>query len=229
MKFERLGIIFDWDGVVLDSSSFHEESWKVLAMRHSLTLPEGHFNRGFGMRNETIIPEVLGWTANPNEIRQLAEEKEKIYRELLASNPIEPLPGVRELLLELKNNSIPTAVGSSTPRENLELALKLLNLESLFSATVSGSDVDRGKPFPDVFLKAASLIVRNPFECIVLEDAPVGIEAARQAGMRCVGVLTTNSSTALKNADLIVASLSHLSLNQLAQIRPMGNLSGSCQ
>lgn len=218
MNLKHLGIIFDWDGVVLDSSSFHEESWNILAARRSLSLPEGHFHRGFGMRNETIIPEVLEWTQVPEEISELAQEKELIYRELLKQKGIEPLPGVQALLSELKSLSIRTAVGSSTPRENLDLAMSLLQLEDFFEVTVCGNDVKRGKPFPDVFQTAADRLGCEYHHCVVIEDAPVGIEAAHRAGMQCVAIPTTNSIQVIQNADLIIPSLEDIVADQLAQL-----------
>jgi|SaaInl4_135m_RNA_FD_contig_21_1881092_length_1176_multi_10_in_0_out_0_2 HAD superfamily hydrolase (TIGR01509 family) len=221
MESKHLGVIFDWDGVVLDSSRFHEESWSLLASDRSLPLPDGHFHRGFGMRNESIIPEILGWSHNPEEIQELAFAKETLYRKLLSHTGIDPLPGVLKLLIELKSREIPTAVGSSTPRENLELAIQLLGLEEYFQATVCGDDVTRGKPFPDVFELAAQKIGCDASRCLVIEDAPVGIEAARNAQMKCVAVTTTNPAQTLAFADLVVNSLQELNAEQL--IKLVGN------
>ena len=118
-----VGVIFDWDGVVVDSAALHERSWEVLADETGLTLPAGHFVRGFGMTNERIIPEVLQWTRRPPRVRELAERKEAIYRRLAVERGVAPLPGVRRLLADLQAHHIPAAVASSSSRQNITTLL----------------------------------------------------------------------------------------------------------
>ncbi|MEM7395069.1 MAG: HAD family phosphatase, partial [Verrucomicrobiota bacterium] len=181
-------VIFDWDGVIIDSSRQHEQSWDIVAERYGLPLPEGHFKRGFGMKNEKIIPEVLQWTTEPEEVRKWADIKEATYREIITADGLEPLPGVTGLLDGLMEREIPCAVGSSTPRENLECALGLLGFRDAFRELVAGDDVVNGKPAPDIFLTAAERLGIEPGQSIVIEDAHVGIEAAKRAGMPVVAV-----------------------------------------
>lgn len=203
---KRWGILFDWDGVVIDSSPEHERSWELLAKERGLPLPEGHFKAGFGKKNEVIIP-ALGWTDDPLKVRELADRKEELYRGLVASNGVNILTGARELLEALKEEGIPRSVASSTPRKNLEALFAATGLDALFDAVVCGDDVSHGKPDPEVFLKAASLLALEPGSSIVIEDAFTGIEAARRGGMKVVGVATTNPIEALKDCDLSVCSL----------------------
>src|SRR5208283_3635574 len=151
----KLGAIFDWDGVILDSSSHHEESWKRLAKEAGFTLPDGHFKKGFGMKNEFIIPNLLDWSNRPEEIRQLSLRKEALYREILLEWGIHPLPGVTEWLAELRQHGVPCAIGSSTHRLNIDTSLGVLGFEDRFAAIVTAEDVSRGKPDPEVFLTAA--------------------------------------------------------------------------
>jgi HAD superfamily hydrolase (TIGR01509 family) len=200
------GVIFDWDGVVIDSSSQHERSWELLAAERDLFLPEGHFKAGFGKKNEIIIP-ALGWGDDPALIRELADRKEELYRELVAAEGLIVLPGARELLEALKAAGIPRAVGSSTPRANLDALFAKTGLDVLFDAVVCGSDVTHGKPDPEVFLSGAAKLELPPERCIVIEDAFAGIEAARRAGMKVVGVATTNLLDSLTFCDLAVTSL----------------------
>ena len=200
------GVLFDWDGVVIDSSSQHERSWELLASERDLFLPEGHFKAGFGKKNEVIIP-ALGWGDDPAVIRTLANRKEELYRGLVAAEGITILPGARELLEALKREGIPSAVGSSTPQENLDALFAVTGLDALFDAVVCGSDVTRGKPDPEVFLKGAGCLGLQPGQCVVIEDAFAGIEAARRAGMKVVGVATTNPIASLDKCDLAVISL----------------------
>jgi len=204
-------VIFDWDGVVVDSSAQHEKSWELLAQEEGLFLPSDHFKKGFGKKNQVIIP-VLGWSENPTEIERLGNRKEELYRELVRKDGIAPLPGVKELLLKLKEAGIPRSVGSSTPGENIRFVLHLAGLDGLFSAFTCAEDVSHGKPHPEVFLKAAAAVNVSPADCVVIEDAFVGIEAAHAAGMKCVAVATTNDLKLLGQADLAVASLEETSL-----------------
>ena len=212
-------VIFDWDGVVLDSSAHHERSWEILASRRGLPLPPDHFKRGFGKKNNLIIPD-LGWAVAPLEITELAEEKEEIYRALVREKGIRPLPGVRELLAALRARDIPCAIGSSTERANLDLLLDLMDLRDFFRVIVSGEEVVHGKPDPSIFLLAAERLGFAPAECVVIEDALVGIEAARQAGMPVVAVATTNPLDALGAAHAAVSGMAEITPELLASLAP---------
>jgi HAD superfamily hydrolase (TIGR01509 family) len=214
------GVLFDWDGVVIDSSSQHERSWDLLASERGLTLPEGHFKAGFGKKNEVIIP-AMGWGSDPSLIKELADRKEELYRELVAAEGVIVLPGARELLLALKEAGIPRAVGSSTPRGNLDALFAATGLNAFFDAVVCGTDVTHGKPDPEVFLKGAAILGLAPHRCIVIEDAFAGIEAARSGGMKVVGVATTNPLSSLiesGDCDLAVESLEEISPVVLAKL-----------
>jgi beta-phosphoglucomutase family hydrolase len=214
----NMGIIFDWDGVIIDSSCYHKESWERLALEKGRKLPPGHFKKGFGMKNELIIPEILGWTNEPREINQLSLRKEQLYREIMEKKGIMPLPGVREFLSLLHRKNVTCAIGSSTHKENISLALRLLKFERYFSAVISAEDVDHGKPNPQVFLKAAERIGIHPAKCIVFEDALVGIRAARAGNMKVVAVATTNPVSRLSEADRIVKRMDMLTIEDLVAI-----------
>jgi HAD superfamily hydrolase (TIGR01509 family) len=213
------GVLFDWDGVIIDSSSQHERAWELLAAEERFTLPEGHFKAGFGKKNEVIIP-ALGWALDPSEINRLSFRKEEIYRELVSFEGLVILPGAAELLGSLRDAGIPRALGSSTPRENLDALFAVSGLDSLFDAVVCGSDVSRGKPDPEVFLKGAGFLGLPPGRCVVVEDAFAGIEAARSGGMKVVGVATTNPLDSLSGCDLAVMSLAELDPPRLGALFP---------
>ena len=212
------GVIFDWDGVVIDSSAQHEKSWELLAHEIQKPLPPGHFKAGFGKKNQEIIPNLLRWSNDPEEIRKLGERKEELYRELVREQGVAVLPGARELLEALKNASIPRSVGSSTPRSNLDSIFAATGLDRLFDAVVCGDDVANGKPAPDVFLLAAKRLGLDPADCLVIEDAHVGIEAAHRAGMKVLAVATTNSLDELGSADSAVPSIVGVTPDFLNQI-----------
>lgn len=210
------GAIFDWDGVIVDSSSYHRESWERLAAQEGRVLPEGYFERGFGLRNETIIPTILRWSDDVRESAEIAERKEALYREIICQRGIAPLPGVREFLAMLRNHGIPCAIGSSTPRLNITCALDMLKLEDSFSAIIAAEEVTRGKPDPEVFLLAARRLNRAPERCVVFEDAVAGIAAARAGNMKVVAIATTSPASRLRHADLVVARLDELDIARTA-------------
>jgi HAD superfamily hydrolase (TIGR01509 family) len=210
------GALFDWDGVVIDSSRHHEESWERLARELELPLVEGHFRRGFGRKNEFIIPTILEWTTEAAEIRRISLRKEALYREIVAEWSLEALPGVRTWLERLRDAGVPCAIGSSTHRANIDLSLGLIGLAEFFTGVVTAEDVSHGKPDPEVFVKAAASIDRAPAQCVVFEDALVGIEAARRGGMKVVGVATTHPAAEISAADRVVHRLDELQPADLA-------------
>jgi len=210
--------VFDWDGVIVDSSRAHAESWVRLAREESRSLPPDHFRRGFGMKNEVIIPKLLAWATDPQDIRRLSLRKEALYREIIREQGIESLPGARPFLESLRTSGVPCAVGSSTHRVNITTALEVLGLTGFFRAIVSAEDVHHGKPDPEVFLVAARKLDTPPGRCVVFEDAHAGIDAARNAGMKVVAVATTNKAAALGHADRVVHRLDELTLGDLQQL-----------
>ncbi len=203
-------VIFDFDGVVIDSHVAHERSWFALAGELGRPFTKEIFVSTFGQRNDSILP-MLGWAGEGDEsgIRRLGDRKEEIYREILRKGGISPLPGVRELLMDLRMNGIPCAIGTSTPRENVGCVLEITGLSGFFQAVAASEDVTRGKPDPEVFLKAAGKLRAEPSDCVVIEDAQVGIRAAKAAGMKALAVTTTHSAEALEpeGPDRIESSL----------------------
>ena len=208
-------VIFDWDGVVVDSSAHHERSWEILAAKRELPLPADHFKRGFGKKNNVIIPD-LGWAKEPADVEALAHEKEEIYRSLVREKGIEPLQGVRELLAALQDAEIPCAIGSSTERANLDCLLDMMDLRNFFRVIVSGEEVVHGKPDPSIFLLAAERLGVAPADCVVIEDALVGIEAAKRASIPVLAVATTNPVEALGSADAALPTMAEVTIDHLA-------------
>ncbi|MCG3150444.1 MAG: Beta-phosphoglucomutase [Verrucomicrobiae bacterium] len=207
---DKWAAIFDWDGVIIDSSRQHAASWERLAKSEKRTLPEGHFQKSFGMKNERIFPEVLKWTTDPAEIKRLAWVKEEHYRDIVRETGIEALPGVRTFLERLRDAGVPRVIGSSTPRENIDLVVKLVGLSDFFPEIVAAGDVTHGKPDPEVFLLGAKRLGFPAQRCVVFEDAHVGIEAARRAQMKVIGVATTHPAASIADADRVVHQLDEL-------------------
>ena len=209
--------IFDWDGVILDSSRHHEESWERLGREEGRVLPEGHFLRGFGRRNIEIMRDLLGWSTDLAEIQRLSLRKEEWYREVVKEWGIEPLPGVQVWLERLEAAGIACGIGSSTEKKNVELGLGILGLERFFRTAVTAEDVQRGKPAPDVFLEVARRLGAEAGRCVVFEEAPAGVEAGRAAGMKVVGVTTTHPGGHLEGVDREVERLDELRVEELAE------------
>ena len=208
--------IFDWDGVIINSIRQHEAAWQRLAKEEKLPMPADAFRRGFGMKNDRIIPEVLGWTMDDAEIRRLSQRKEALYRTILQEAGIESLPGVNAFLGALNMAAVPRAIASSTEYENIRVALDLIGLRDYFDVIISAEDVSRGKPDPEVFLLAAEKLAVPATHCVVFEDAVVGIEAGHAAGMKVVAVTSTNPRAALQAADRVVTQLDRLSIKELS-------------
>lgn len=203
-------VIFDFDGVVIDSHEAHERSWFALADELGQPFTREIFVSTFGQRNESILP-LLGWAEEGDKarIQQLGDRKESLYREILRKEGIAPLPGVVALLEDLRARGIPCAIGTSTPRANVACVLEITGLARFFREVAAAEDVSRGKPDPEVFLKAAEKLGAEPSTCVVIEDAQVGIRAAKAAGMKAVAVTTTHPAESLASEmpDRIEASL----------------------
>jgi HAD superfamily hydrolase (TIGR01509 family) len=216
----QIGFIFDWDGVVVDSSNLHEKSWNILAKEINLPLPDAHFKKGFGKRNSVIIPEILGWSQEKAKIEQWGKRKEEIYRELGEKSGIQIIDGIHDFLKEMKLNNISAVIGTSTDRENIELAFGQLGIENFFLDAICAEDVSQGKPHPEVFLKGADLLGLPPEQCVVFEDSLHGIEAATRGGMKAVAITTSQPASLLQEAgaDLIVDSPIELTVNSLVQL-----------
>lgn len=212
------GIIFDWDGVIIDSAAQHERAWELLSAEIGKPLPPRHFQLSFGKKNQEIIPRILNWSNDPEEIANLSARKEELYRELVREDGVKVLPGAKELLMTLRSARIPRSLGSSTPRINLDVLFSVTGLGELFDAIVCGDDVTHGKPAPDVFLLAAQRLGLASKECLVIEDAHVGIEAAHNAGMKVIAVATTHPAAELQNADAVADSLLDLDVEFLLQM-----------
>ena len=201
--------IFDMDGVLVDSSQAHFLAWNELGARIGTPFTAELFAQTFGMHNQQIFPLWLGEQPQAR-IDELSQEKEALYR-AVAEREMRGLEGAVELVRSLDEAGFALAVGSSGPHANVQLILELLGIRECFDALSTGDDVHHGKPHPEVFLKAAERLGLNPERCVVVEDAPQGVEAARRAGMRVVAVTSSRPASDLADADQVVDSLLHLS------------------
>lgn len=199
-------VIWDVDGTLVDSEEYHWLSWRDAMAAEGSPITHEQFRASFGLRNDRILRGWLGSDITDEAISRIGDAKEEEYRRLARERGLSPLPGAAEWTARLHAEGWKQAIGSSAPRLNVEVALRVLKLDQFFDGIASAEDVMRGKPDPQVFLTAAARLGVPPARCIVVEDAVLGVEAARRAGMRCIGV----SRTATLEADVYVRSLADL-------------------
>jgi len=207
-------ILWDMDGVLVNTAGFHFRAWQTLAAELGQEFTEEQFWPTFGRRNSEILHEVFG-ISSASEMGHLIERKEEILHELLADSRITPMPGVVALLEATRRLGCRQAVASSSPRQNVLTVLRAAGLESYFDAVITAENVTEGKPSPQVFLVAARSLGVAPYDCVVVEDSVAGVQAAKAAGARCIAVTTSRSAPALAAADLVVSSLEQVRLGQI--------------
>ena len=200
-------MLWDVDGTMIDSSEYHWLSWRDALAAENFPLTREQFSEVFGRRNDEILRGYFGEAYPAGEVERVGGSKERMYRGLVRTRGIELLPGVRGWLERLKRQGWLQAVATSAPRENIEAIMPALGLSAYFDAVAAAEDVTVGKPDPQIFLFAARKLGVEPSACVVVEDAPAGLEAARRAGMRNVGVLSHHPEL---QADIVVRTLDEL-------------------
>jgi beta-phosphoglucomutase len=214
-------VIWDVDGTLVDTAELHFHAWDELCrdLGHNFTRAE--FAATFGRRNPEIIRHLFGDRFDDANIARLGDRKEQLYR-TAARKGVSLLPGVRELLDVLHSAGFQQAIGSSAPRENIDLILQLTDSCHFFDAITSSEDTQRGKPDPQVFLVAAGKLGVSPQHCVVMEDAVAGVQAAKAGGMKCVGVTFVghHPDAALRQAgaDLVVKTLAEVSVDAIRRL-----------
>jgi len=218
MSVNKRALIFDMDGTIVDNMAFHTQSWITFFERRGHAIDADAFFRATaGRQGGEIIRSHFGEHLLDDEVLSLNHEKEAVYRELYAPHR-KAVEGFEDLIADAKSQGIALAVGTAAPPANVEFTLDGLDLRRHFDAIVGATDVARGKPHPDVFLEAAKRCGAEPADCIVFEDAPLGVEAARRAGMRAVVLTTTLPAEAFAEFDNVIAivpDFSQLSLDDL--------------
>jgi beta-phosphoglucomutase family hydrolase len=202
--------LWDMDGTLVDSAKYHWQAWRDTMADEGFPITHEQFLVTFGQRNDSILRQWLGEKTAPELIRRIGDAKEALYRQHVRKQGIKPLPGVAHRLQQLHQQGWLQAIASAAPRANIETILEVLSASDLFQAIVSAEDVHKGKPDPEVFLVAARKLGLPPEHCIVVEDARHGVQAARAAGMRSIGVSRNDKHLP---ADIVVRSLDLLDVN----------------
>lgn len=214
-------VLWDMDGTLIDSEEFHWIAWRDTLAKEGVTIKYEQFLLSFGRRDDAFLPQWLGGAATPERITSIAEAKEELYRDLVRKNGIAPLPGVAAWIRRLHEQGWLQAIASAAPRANIDAVLEALNAAHRFQDIVSADDVHRGKPDPEVFLLAAARVGAPADRCIVVEDALAGVQGARSAGMRSIGVGHNGNRLP---ADIVVNSLDLLAPNAFdTLLRPEQN------
>jgi beta-phosphoglucomutase family hydrolase len=214
---ENRAVIWDMDGVLVDTAEHHYQSWKFAFAKQGIEFSQEDFKKIFGMRNDAIIRKTMGGGAGRDKIEEVAKDKEEFFRTTVKRD-LRPFPGVIDLLKTLKGNGIRSAIASSAPMENIRVILEGLGIKEYFQALVYGQEVTEGKPSPLIFQLAARKLGVETRCCIVIEDAVAGVKAAKAAGMRCIAVTNSHPAESLAGADLVVDSLQKVGLNELNKL-----------
>jgi HAD superfamily hydrolase (TIGR01509 family) len=207
------------DGVLVHSMPLHTLAWERYLAKLGITV-ENLEQRMHGKRNSELVRDMIGANLPQDVVFQHGAEKERLFRELMIADGLSryKIPGIREFLD--RYSDLPKAVASNAEPQNIDFVLDRFDLRRYFPVTVNGMQVARPKPFPDVYLEAARQLNIAPKLCIVFEDSPTGVEAARAAGMRVVGVVTTPTTfedVQLEIKDFLDPALDPWMKAQLAQ------------
>jgi beta-phosphoglucomutase family hydrolase len=200
-------VLWDMDGTLVNSEELHWIAWRNTMAKEGIVITREQFLSTFGQRNDSIIPAWLGSAVSAERIERIGQAKEELYRDLVQRVGIAPESGVATWLDRLHKHGWQQAIASAAPRANIDAVLEALSVKHVFQGIVSAEDVHRGKPDPEVYLLAASRVGVPAERCIVVEDASAGIEGARRAGMRSVGVSHKGKDL---HADVVVESLEQL-------------------
>ncbi len=214
MSESRLeAVIWDMDGVIADTADYHYAAWRETFAEHGVNFTKEDFMQFFGRRHDTIIRFGLG-EVSPEQFNEITEHKQQLYRKIVSENVV-ALPGAKELIRSLNEHHIKTAIASSAPMDNITVITDPLGITGCFQAIVSGLEVPESKPDPAIFLLAAERLGVPRENCVVMEDAVAGVAGAKKAGMKCVAVTNSHPAASLGSADIIVDSLTEISIERL--------------
>jgi len=203
--------IFDMDGVIIDSEPLHFEVDIQVMKDFGASITQEQLEKYVGMTNPEMWKLIREEYQLQRTVSEIIDYQLSNKIKILTAREMEPIDGIRELLADLKASGIPVGIASSSPPVFIKAVLDKFGLLDAFNCIVSGEEVERGKPAPDVYLKAAELLGVEPASCMVLEDARHGIAAAKAAGMQCIGFVNPNSGNQdLSAADYVVRSIAEV-------------------
>ncbi|MEQ8583277.1 MAG: HAD family phosphatase [Marinoscillum sp.] len=209
-----IGLIFDMDGVIVHNNEYHYLAWQKLAKKYNVKITRKYYREKMNGRTLMELMEIIfDGELDKSQALSVGLEKEAIYRELYAEHR-EATKGLIPFLELARSKNIPMVVGTSAPKENVDFTLDGLDLRKYFVGVVDDSMVTKGKPEPEVYLKCAEMIKREPQKCIVFEDALSGIKAGQRAGAKVIALATSHERKEL-SADLIIDDFTQLKWEQV--------------
>lgn len=212
-----MGILFDMDGVIADTNPFHKTSIQQFCTRHGIDASDAFLKeKVYGRVNKEWIPNLFG-ALNAEKVKALADEKEQLFREIYAPH-LRAVDGLIEFLQLLQKNGVKAAVATSAPLENADFILDGLNIRKYFDAVLHSADVEKGKPHPEIYLKAAAALGKLPTECIVIEDSISGVQAGKAAGSKVIGITTTHEGVEFGSIDLVINDFIGLGMAKLTTL-----------
>ena len=211
LRQSRKAVLCDMDGVIADSYSFHFAAWREIFAKRGIEFTKQDFANLFGAGNDLIVGSVMGRQLSEKDVRSMLQEKEEAFRRRAAGR-IKPFPGVVRLLNALRKGHFGLGLVSSAPTENIGFVLGELGLAGAFSCIVSGHELSETKPSPQIYLLAAEKLRVTADDCVVIEDSPIGVKAAKSAGMKCLAVANSHPRENLQEADKLVDSLENVDL-----------------
>lgn len=209
-------VIWDMDGVLLDSKLIHFKAFRTIFKKHEIKVYMERLQRSFGMTNQQIIQILVDQPISKELTDRIGREKDILFQSIISDQAVF-LPGVKKWMEVFKQNGISQALASSGSQGNIKAILMALNAETYLDEIISGDGLP-GKPDPFVFLKAADCLGIDPLNCLVIEDAVVGVQAAKAAGMKCVAVTTNNTVEKLADADVVLSNLAELTIEHVQML-----------
>jgi beta-phosphoglucomutase family hydrolase len=212
-------VIFDMDGVIIDSEPLHYLSDKTLLARLGVEVPDNYLDKYVGVTNPVMWKEIIKDFAIPKDLQEILNTQKSMKLKLLKNGDYKAIEGIPELLKDLYKHRIPIAIASSSSSIFIKEVIKTLKIGRYIDIYVSGENVEKSKPEPDIFLKAAELLELKPASCVVIEDSKNGVIAAKKAGMKCIGFQNNNSGNQdLTKADLVVSSIGEITIEGMTKL-----------
>ena len=209
-------VIWDMDGVVLDSEPVHYLTYQIILEKYKITSSDERAKQSYGMTDHQTIQYITDKVLPDDVVDKIVDEKNVLFKQIITEKAVF-LPGVQKWMELFKQNGIRQALASSSSQENIDLILEKLGTHIYLDEVVSGAYLP-SKPEPFIFLHAAERLGVSPLTCLVIEDAVAGIQAAKAAGMKCIAVSTTNPANKLGDADLVIGNLAQLMMPQIQSL-----------
>jgi HAD superfamily hydrolase (TIGR01509 family) len=214
---KKIGIIFDMDGVLVNNSQYHVQAWNLFLEMHGISFREDMKTKVFGTTNKEHLELFFNRKLTEMELNTFENEKEQLYRDLYAPK-IKPVHGLIPFLKILKKNQIPISLATSAPKSNVDFTLDKLAVRDFFKVIIDSSSIIKGKPDPEIYLKAILSLGMQAKDCIVIEDSINGIFATKSAGAKVIGITTTHKTEELPLVDLIIDNFFQLSIHRLEEL-----------